>query len=226
MLKRISKEKLSEWEDQLKIFETGNDYQRGKANGELIVDVLATFSYVGLDGKLASEVPKMAKLEKIFSADEIVVRPTKVIEGSGKALDGIKVSSKIEKNADEVNTWWKVEKGYDKPPYKPGTVVQEVELQETTTFVRVYDDVNSFQKGGWVMKKEDIAGLTPEQIKDRFALPGVPKYITDVTIPGGTKVRIGEANEVSGWGKGGGTQIDLMGQRGVGEEFSNPRPLE
>ncbi|WP_196598683.1 hypothetical protein, partial [Pectinatus frisingensis] len=83
LLKRISKEKLSEWEDQLKIFETGNDYQRGKANGELIVDVLATFSGVGLDEKLASEVPKMAKLEKIFSADEIVVRPTKVIEGSG-----------------------------------------------------------------------------------------------------------------------------------------------
>ncbi len=64
-----------------------NDYQRGKANGELIVDVLATFSGVGLDEKLVSVVPKMAKLEKIFSADEIVVRPTKVIEGSGKAVN-------------------------------------------------------------------------------------------------------------------------------------------
>ncbi|MGI5892839.1 MAG: hypothetical protein ACOX7H_08975, partial [Bacillota bacterium] len=145
---------------------------------------------------------------------------------AAKALNGIKVSSKIERSADEVNNWWKIEKGYDKPPYKPGTVVQEVELKETTTFVRVYDDENSFQKGGWVMKKEDIAGLTPEQIRDKFALPEVPKYITDVTIPAGTKVRVGEANEVAGWGKGGGTQIDLVGQRGIGEEFSNPRPLE
>ncbi len=97
LLKRISKEKLSEWEDQLKIFETGNDYQRGKTNGELIVDVLATFSGVGLDEKLASEVPKMAKLEKIFSADEIVVRPTKVIEGSDKAE--VKI---FEKNSDHI----------------------------------------------------------------------------------------------------------------------------
>ena len=172
---------------------------------------------IGTTGSLAANGTIGKRIDELFA---------KTIEGSSKALNGIKVSSKIEKNADEINNWWKVEKGYDKPPYKPGTVVQEVELQETTTFVRVYDDVNSFQKGGWVMKKEDIAGLTPAQIKDKFALPEIPKYITDVTIPGGTKVRVGEANEVSGWGKGGGTQIDLMGQRGIGEEFSNPRPLE
>ena len=71
------------------------------------------------------------------------------------------------------------------------------------------------------MKKEDISGLTAEQIKDKYALPTLPKYIT-----AGTKLRIGEANPLPGWGSGGGTQIDMMGQYNFGEKFFNPRPLE
>ncbi len=34
------------------------------------------------------------------------------------------------------------------PPYKPGTMVKEIELTSNATFVRVYDKVNSRMQGG------------------------------------------------------------------------------
>lgn len=37
-----------------------------------------------------------------------------------------------------------------------------------------------------------------EQIKDKYVLPSLSKYITDVEIPAGTKLRIGEANPLPG----------------------------
>ncbi|MBU3133903.1 hypothetical protein KPL40_15850 [Clostridium gasigenes] len=63
---------------------------------------------------------------------------------------------------------------FTNPPYTPGKTVLEFELEETTTFVTVYEDVSSFQKGGWIMKKEDIVGLTKEQIRDKYDLPTMP----------------------------------------------------
>ncbi|MDD3205239.1 MAG: hypothetical protein PHS74_05830 [Lachnospiraceae bacterium] len=100
-----------------------------------------------------------------------------------------------------------------------------VELTQNTKpgeFVRVYDNVNSGQAGSWIMKGEDIAGLTPQQIQNKFALPTTPTHVTDVTLEAGTQLRIGTANGLFGY-EGGGTQFDMMGQR-VGE-FTNGRLL-
>ena len=76
--------------------------------------------------------------------------------------------------AEETNQWFidNVKPDY-KPPYKPGTLVKEIELTENTTFVRVYDNMpdGSGMYGSWVMKADDIKGLTPLEIKNKFALP-------------------------------------------------------
>lgn len=74
------------------------------------------------------------------------------------------------------------------------------------------------------MNAKDIEGLTPKQIQDKFALPNTPKYVCDVELEKGIHIRVGEVNPLDGWGKGGGTQYDLIGQR-VGD-FINERPLE
>ncbi|MGP1568258.1 MAG: hypothetical protein ACTTHM_06035 [Peptoanaerobacter stomatis] len=74
------------------------------------------------------------------------------------------------------------------------------------------------------MKAEDIEGLTPVQIQDKFALPSIPKYVTDVNLEAGTHLRTGVVNPLEGWGNGGGIQFDLMGQR-TGE-FANERLLK
>ncbi len=36
--------------------------------------------------------------------------------------------------------------------------------------------------GNWVMKKEDIKGLSATQIAKKYSLPQVPNMITDVKI--------------------------------------------
>lgn len=56
--------------------------------------------------------------------------------------------------------------------------------------------------GSWVMRADDIKGLTPLEIQDKFALPNVPKYVCDVELDAGTHIRVREVNPLSGWGKG------------------------
>ncbi len=113
--------------------------------------------------------------------------------------------------SDEANMFWAT-RGYKDEPYKDGTQADIIQLRENTRFVRTYDGKNSGQLGSWMMKYDDIKGLTPEQIADKFALPQVPKYICDVVVPAGTNLRTGECNPLYGW-KGGGQQFDLMGVR-------------
>lgn len=112
---------------------------------------------------------------------------------------------------EEANMFWAT-KGYTDMPYKEGQIADIIQLTENARFVRTYDGKNSGKAGSWVMKYEDIKGLTPEQIADKFALPQVPKYICDVELSEGTFLRTGECNPLYGW-KGGGQQYDLMGVR-------------
>lgn len=149
-------------------------------------------------------------------------KPAEKAEGVNYT-EGINCTVVKESTGDEVNQWWQEEMDYDNPPYLPKSKVQEIELQEDTKFCRVYDGENSGMFGGWVMKPEDIEGLSPEEIKDKFALPQKPLMMCDVTLPKGTHMRTGLCNPLEGWGKGGGVQFDLMGQR-VGE-FNNERDL-
>jgi len=72
------------------------------------------------------------------------------------------------------------------------------------------------------MRADDIAGLTPAQIQNKFALPTTPKYITDVILEAGSQLRVGVANELFGF-EGLGVQFDMVGQR-IGE-FINERLL-
>lgn len=124
-------------------------------------------------------------------------------------------------SADDVNLIFKETMGYV-PPYKPGTTVTEIQLTENATYVRVYDKVNSRMQGGWVMKEEDIVGLTPQDIQNKFALPTTPKYICDVNLEAGTRLRTGEVNPLFGF-EGGGQQYDLIiNGKNVGT-FTNER---
>ena len=126
-----------------------------------------------------------------------------------------------EQTTEESNEFWK-SVGYTDSPYKPNQKAQIIELTDDTKFVRTYDGKNSTMYGSWVMKYDDIKDLTPEEIADKFALPQVPKYMCDCTLPAGTQLRAGECNPLYGW-KGGGQQFDMMGAR-VGK-FDNEREI-
>jgi hypothetical protein len=129
------------------------------------------------------------------------------------SLKDIKYKNKVEKTAEELNSFWD-SKGYDNPPYKTNTVAYNFELSKKAEFVRVYDDVHSGIKGQFVMKLEEITKadgslLTAQQIKDKFALEYLPTKIAKVEIPAGTKMNCGIAGKIEGWGLGGGIQFDL-----------------
>ena len=125
----------------------------------------------------------------------------------GNLKDKVKINQY--QSAESVNAWWEA-RGY-KSPYKEKTVVQDITLTEDTKFVRVYDGVNSNLEGGWVMRAEDIKGLTPKEIQAKFALEYEPKFIGEVELKAGDTVRLGEVEPNFGF-DGGGIQIDLQQQ--------------
>ena len=75
------------------------------------------------------------------------------------------------------------------------------------------NDVYSNMKGGWMMRREDVEGLNPKQIKEKFALPKEPVFTCDVEIPKGECLRVGIVNPLDGWGRGGGVQFDTIGKK-------------
>lgn len=75
-----------------------------------------------------------------------------------------------------------------------------------------------------MLQEKDIKGLTPEQIKNKFSLPGdPPKFRTNVKVPNNTLIEQSVAGK-NVYGNGSGTQFRLLEQ--IPEEnFSNLRFL-
>jgi len=81
-------------------------------------------------------------------------------------------------------------------------------------FVKVYDGVNSFESGQFVMRMEDITNadgtfLTAQQIKDKYALEYLPKYVADAEIPANSIMNFGIAGSIERWGPGCGLQFAI-----------------
>ncbi|HEU4327127.1 MAG TPA: hypothetical protein VFS21_28565, partial [Roseiflexaceae bacterium] len=135
-----------------------------------------------------------------------------------------------------------IAEGYQ-PPYMAETSAIEVVTTTPTSFVRVFGGESSFapasrEAGGWLMRAEEIQGLTAQQIASRFSLPQVPTMVTDATIPAGVRLEVTVARDVSPYaashgiytgtnGGGGGVQFNLlMPPKAIPPEwFTNPRPI-
>ena len=192
---------------------TGGGILAYAVTGSALASTGAVASYLGFGVATVgpTEASGFAQARQLLQAQQM-----RVAEGTGNFKT---IGKEI---AEAVNKSFPV--GYE-PPYKPGTTTSIIELTKNTKvgeFVRVYDNVNSGQAGGWVMKAKDIMGLNPQQIQNKFALPATPTHITDVIFESGTQLRMGVANGLFGF-KGGGIQFDMMGQR-VGQ-FINGRLL-
>jgi hypothetical protein len=95
------------------------------------------------------------------------------------------------KKAERVNQ----ELNYQRSPYKPGTDVEEFITKEEMIFVRVHGDN---QKGRWIMRKDQIEGLTDKQIRERFSIPqNLDTKISEVRVPANTRIRRGIANPIT-----------------------------
>ncbi len=123
----------------------------------------------------------------------------------------------------EANLFWKEKAGYTNNPYDESYEVKLVK-NNGESFVRVYTVSKTNKASAWFMREDDIIGLTPEEIKDKFALPYTPTHVVDVKI-GNIIIRTGVVKEVDGWGKGKGQQFDTNGTRLNEGQFINEREI-
>ena len=123
----------------------------------------------------------------------------------------------------EANLFWKEKAGYTNDPYDENYEVKLVK-NNGKSFVRVYTASKKNKASAWFMREKDIIGLTPEEIKDKFALPYTPTHVVDVKI-GNITIRTGIVKEVESWGKGKGQQFDANGTHLNEEQFVNEREI-
>lgn len=101
-------------------------------------------------------------------------------------------------------------------PFLDDRAVDEVRTSQTEHWVRTYsynpDSLKGGAVGSWLMRASSIRGMTPEQVRDFYALPSTPTNLTSVTVPAGTVVWSGTAGPIAGWGTGGGQQMFLTGR--------------
>lgn len=134
-----------------------------------------------------------------------------------------KDGSVIFKNAEEVNSTYP--QGWE-PPYDSDFAVSEFLTSQNEQFVRVYNNgPNSSTDGRWIVKKSDIQGKSPSEIKELLALPETPNMIVDVSIPSNTLIRTGKAGS-NKFGPGGGTQFEIPFPNAISSGwFTNARGL-
>ena len=124
------------------------------------------------------------------------------------ALSGMSYTRRKVVTAESRNAVWQT-RGYTKPPYKANTPVIELKTGQQTKFVRVGTTLDERADGSWIMRAEDIQGLTAHQIQDKYVLPDPPTQICDVHVPPGQQIYVGIAGKIENYGNGGGIQFDL-----------------
>jgi hypothetical protein len=166
----------------------------------------------------------------VKSGDDVVVEVVNDIPKLTKHKIVPKPDSEVIKKASDVNPTfpsnWEA-------PYSNSFPAIEFKTVSTEKFVRVYKSgPNANPEGRWLVKKSDIEGMTPQQIKDFLAIPNevpgipdLPNMIIDVDIPPNILLRTGIAAPTSG-GAGGAIQFDIpIEQAKSSSWYSNPRPL-
>ncbi|MEW6516614.1 MAG: TadE family protein [candidate division FCPU426 bacterium] len=164
-------------------------------------------------GKLGIQAAKGAKSaikEGAKQADKAIAKEIQKSARStiNKNTKSIRTTATKWISSDKANTVY-ISQG-KRPPYAFNTEVKEIITGKEEKFVRVHGPNN--QASSWIMRKEDIKGLSARQIKDKYALPEIPTQISEVKVPKGTKMRTGIAGPQEGWGKGGGVQYELQNE--------------
>jgi hypothetical protein len=147
--------------------------------------------------------------------------------GAGKGIDvaSSRAVTKLERiSASEVNAPF-VAKGYGPPYYSEGAQVRRFTTGQDMRFVRVHGAGN--QQGAFIVRSEEITGMTAQQIQQHLALPRVPTHISDVHVPPGARIRMGRVARQPAFGvpDPGGIQYELLDQIPA-SSFQNMRPLQ
>ncbi|EOW1912544.1 VENN motif pre-toxin domain-containing protein, partial [Yersinia enterocolitica] len=142
---------------------------------------------------------------------------TKGVIPTGSIAD-VKSISATEANAPFVAKGWGA-------PYDSATQVRTFTTASDLTFVRVSTVDNPV--GGFLVRADEIAGMTPTQIQKYLALPKIPTQIADVLVPAGTKMQVGKvaAQPQFDAPNAGGVQYQLLQQIPT-SSFGIPKSLK
>jgi len=126
-------------------------------------------------------------------------------------------------SADEANAPF-VAKGWNSP-YDAGSQVRTFTTTSEVQFVRVSTVDNP--QGAFLVRADEVAGMSPQQIQQFLALPKIPTQIADVTVPAGTNMQVGRvaAQPVYGAASKGGIQYQLLNPI-PSRSFGTPRPIK
>ncbi|WP_158413120.1 hypothetical protein [Halorhabdus tiamatea] len=107
-------------------------------------------------------------------------------------------------------------------PYTDDTIVMDVKAKKDMNFARVHGEEN--QARAWMLRnRNEIEGLSPVEIKEKYSLPNEPAYVSSVDVPEGTSIRVGDTAANFG-GKQGATQYELL-EKLSPERFVNEQDL-
>ncbi|MBD0286758.1 MAG: hypothetical protein ICV79_15210, partial [Flavisolibacter sp.] len=119
-----------------------------------------------------------------------------------------KIKFNVRLNSSQVVNKTFTDRGYQ-APYATGTIAEFETPVALNNIVRLSGPNNV--KGDWFTTMDQIKGLTPAQMKDKFALKYEPTQMTPVTIEAGSSLRIGTAAPVKAFNaNGGGFQIEML----------------
>ena len=193
----------------------------GDTVGRIIGAQVASIPIAGAELGVGTKLAKLAKAAGVVNVAEKTKELIRVAEAAN-VTEAAKYTNRLDvsyRSASEVNT--KEFSADYNPPYQVGTRVTEYTTKDADQFVRV--SLGEQAAGQWMMRKEAIQGLTPEQIAQKYSLPAAPQYISDVNVPAGTQVRTGSVATNFG-GNQGAIQYQLISPI-PNNSFTNTRPL-
>jgi hypothetical protein len=120
---------------------------------------------------------------------------------SGRALPRVVANSTQVANlrrldVDDVNAEFTSRGQYS--PYDQRVDVREFDAASDLNFVRVHNANNP--RGAWMVRADEIAGMTPTQIQRHLALPEMPTHVQSITVPAGHTLRAGRVGPQPQWG--------------------------
>ncbi len=69
---------------------------------------------------------------------------------------------------------------------------------ESDALVRIYDGVIAKRDDAFLVERKELAGKTPEAIRDHFCLSFLPRFLCDASIPVGHRIAVGKVTNALG----------------------------
>lgn len=170
-----------------------------------------------LDNMCNKEAGKRSKLQSGVMIGTLIAgsigEENIINEGEGEAkatIDYVKLSKELGKKieadgyevidtetAEQANKDW-ADMGFDKPPVAENTTVYNVEAG-SFSYSRVYLEGYNRPMGNFILRTEDIEGLSAKEIAQKYALSQVPNKIVTIELPSNTPLEVSIVGPQESW---------------------------